>query len=145
MTILPPNLPKGMYRTFQISSPLATHYRPATCEETGCEAYTGGWRSSIDEATELGQRQAHYIRRESGRRFSEYRDDAGLTVFTFEAGQACFGAAQHTVRLDRPEIYTTKRGWYGCRGGERQHANAADWVDDFQTNQDWLKTRADRG
>ena len=88
---IPPALPPGAFRTYQIAAPLRTHWRPATCAEYECDAYLHGWTSLIDERTELGQAQAHYIRREAGRRFTEERRPDGLTEFSFEAGQQGFG------------------------------------------------------
>src|SRR2546426_5952298 len=96
--------------TYQILAPVATHWRPATCAEVDCGPYLHGWVSRVDERTDLGQAQAHYIRRESGRAHREERDDAGLTVFTFGPGQRCFAADNHHLRLDRVEIYRRRGG-----------------------------------
>lgn len=137
-----PNLPPSAYRTFQIVSPLSTHWRPATCEEAECEQYARGWKSAIDESTELGQKQAWYIRKQSGRKYTESRDEQpGLTVFTFEAGQPCFSAGQHKVPLGRPEHYLVKGGdWRGNPTGmsTRKHSKPEHWVEEFQENQDKL-------
>lgn len=144
-----PNLPASAYRTFQIVSPLSTHWRPASCEEFECEQYLRGWKSAIDESTELGQKQAHYIRKMSGRKFTESRDEQpGLTVFTFEAGQTCFSSGQHKVPLGRPEHYLVKGGdWRGNPAGlaTRKHAKPEHWVEDFQENQDKLIRQIERG
>lgn len=141
-----PNMPVHAYKTYRISSPLATHWRDGTCAEADCEAYRLGWQSTIDESTELGQRQAHYIRRESGRGFREHRDQAGLTVFAFEAGQQCF-AGPHKVPVGRPELYLVRGGdWRGNPTGEqRVHANAADWIEDFGEHQDRLADQQRQG
>lgn len=146
MGALQPNMPPGAYKTYRIIAPVSTHYRPGTCAEADCPHYLNGWQSRIDESTELGQRQAHYIRRESGRRFAEHRDDAGLTVFAFEAGQTCFGG-QHQVRLDRPELYVVQDGdWRGNPTGRvRRHADARDWIDDFGEHQQTLAAQMERG
>lgn len=140
-----PALPAHAFQTYQVAAPPSTHWRAATCAEAGCEALRRGWRSVIDERTPLGQRQSHYIRRESGRKFSEHRDDVGMTVFEFEAGQRCF--AQHQLRLDRPEIYLVRGGdWRGNPSGQvRKHANAADWLDDFADHQGRLADTIERG
>lgn len=145
MTRIDPALPVHAFKTYQVVAPPSTHWRPATCADVGCEAMAGGWRSVIDESTELGQKQAHYIRRESGRKHVEHRDQAGLTVFEFEAGQRCF--APHQVRLDRPEIYLVRGGDFrGNPSGQvRKHANAADWVEDFQDHQGRLAETIERG
>lgn len=128
--------PAHAYKTYAISSPIATHTRPGTCEEAGCLAYWHGWQTSVDEATELGQRQAHYIRTMSGRRFTERRTEIGLTAFTFEAGQKCF--AEHRVSLDRPELYIVREGdWRGNpRGTDAYvHSGPDAWVNDFGDHQ----------
>jgi len=146
MGALQPNMPVTAYKTYRILAPVSSHFRPGTCAEADCPHYLSGWQSRIDESTELGQRQAHYIRRESGRRFTEHRDEAGLTVFGFEAGQKCFGG-QHQVRLDRPELYVVQDGdWRGNPTGRvRRHANATDWVDDFGEHQNGLAAQMERG
>jgi hypothetical protein len=141
-----PNMRVDEYQTFSITAPKSTHFRPATCEEVDCPHYLGGWKSSIDETTELGQAQARYIRTQSGKAFREYRVP-GLTVFEFEPGQTCFGSSKHTKRLDRPEIFAVRGGdWRGNpRGNRRIHANADDWRDDFAEHQDKIKTILERG
>ncbi|MET8987759.1 hypothetical protein ABZW49_20120 [Nonomuraea wenchangensis] len=145
LTRITPALPVQAFQTYQVVAPPATHWRAATCAEADCPAYLHGWRSVIDERTDLGQKQAHYIRRESGRRFAEDRDPAGLTVFAFEAGQRCF--APHQVRTARPEVYLVRGGdWRGNPTGQvRRHANAEDWVEDFQEHQGRLAETIERG
>lgn len=145
MRILP-NLPAADYVTYQIAAPRSTHHRPASCAEARCAAHEHGWRSTVDERTDLGQAQAHYVRSESGRRYSEHQNEAGLTVFEFPASQRCF--AQHTVPLDRPPLFVVRDGdWRGNpRHTEpRVHARPADWVDDFATHQDRLSRIIERG
>lgn len=141
-----PGLPVQAYQTFEIRSPLATHYRSATCEEAGCEAFLRGWTTVVDESTDLGQRQAHYIRHDRTRRHAEQKRPDGLTAFEFEPGQRCFAADKHRVATGRPEVYLVRGGdWRGATSPAFKHANAADWLDEFQTNQDRIKTRIDRG
>jgi hypothetical protein len=145
MNRITPNMPVTAYKTYRILSPVSTHFRPATCAEAECAAYLNGWRSTVDEATVLGQQQAHYIRRQSGRRHREERDEAGLTVFTFEAGQECF-AGGHQVRLDRPEHYLLTGGdWRGNPTGEHRTLRAQDWIDDFGEHQQRLADYQERG
>lgn len=141
-----PQLPARAYKTYSVSSPLTTHWKPATCEDAGCAPYMNGWQTFIDESSELGQRQAHYIRRQSGRHFTEERNEHNVTVFTFTAGQPCFKSQEHKVPVGRPEIYVVKDGdWRGSRGIIRRHVRADDWVDDFATHQDALAARRARG
>ncbi len=142
-----PNLPPSAYRTFQISSPLATHWRPATCEEVDCSNFLNGWKSAIDEGTELGQRQAYYIRKQSGRKYTEDRESQpGLTVFVFEAGQSCFSASQHKTPLGRPEHYLVKGGdWRQTYGTPRRHSKPEFWVEEMQENFDKIASHKERG
>jgi hypothetical protein len=141
---VPPNMPVGAYQTYRIASPLATHWRTGTCAEADCEQYENGWQSTIDETTVLGQRQAHYIRRESGRGFTERREGM-LTVFAFTAGQQCF--AEHKVPVGRPELYLVRDGdWRGNPTGRtRQHSDAQAWIDDFGEHQDTLADQMKKG
>lgn len=141
----PPALPPVAYKTYQIAVPLATHWSIVTCADADCEAYRIGWDSLIDERTGLGQRQAHYIRRESGRRFTEAREPDGLTRFSFEAGQKCF--AQHQARNMRPERFVERLGDWRVPSGlpRREHARPEDWVESFAEHQDRLRTLMERG
>jgi hypothetical protein len=140
---LDPKLPAAEYKTYSIVSPLSTHFRRGTCEEAGCLAHRHGWQTAVDESTDMGQRQAHYIRKVAGRRFTERRTELGLTAFTFEAGQRCF--AEHQVSLERPELYLVRGGdWRGNpRNETRRHSGPDSWVDDFATHQDKLARAAE--
>ena len=135
MNRLQPQMPPQFYKSYEISSPVATHFRRGTCDEAGCLAHRNGWVTRVDTTTDLGARQAHYIRKQSGRRFVESRTEA-LTEFTFEAGQECF--AEHKVPLDRPELYVVRGGdWRGNPRGEvRRHSRPDSWVNDFGEHQD---------
>lgn len=92
------------------------------CEEAGCENWSYGWESLIDERTPLGQAQAAYIRTESGRTFRELKDPGGLTVFRFESGQRCF--AEHRTRPVRLSVATNGLTL-------RTHASLADLAEDY--------------
>lgn len=143
---LPPKLEPADMKTYEILAPAATHWRPAACEDVQCDAFMKGWRTIVDETTDLGKGQAYYIRKSSGRKFQESRDAAGLTVFEFSAFQRCF--RQHKERTDKPELFIVREGDYrgnprGTRA--RQHARPADWVDDFAGHQQALHDRLDRG
>lgn len=141
-----PGLPAQAYKTYQIVAPPVSHWRPATCQEAGCGAYERGWQTRIDETTELGARQAHYIRKVAGRRFTVDRSVEGLTVFTFEAGQVCF--QRHQVPLEREPFYFVRGGDFrGNPAGVQpfQHRRGEDWVDDFATHQDRIARQIERG
>ena len=136
--------PAAAYDTYQVLAPYSTHYRVVDCEAAECGAYANGWRTLVDESTTRGQAQAHYIRRQSGRAFTEARDPSGATVFTFRRGQPCF--ATHRQRLEREEDFYRRRGdWRQYLGRARKYERADQWVDDFATNQDNIKTQLERG
>lgn len=142
-----PNMPPGAYQTFQVSSPIQTHWRPATCAEAECPHYLSGWRTDIDETTDLGAAQAYYIRHDRSRRHVEDKLPDGRTSFTFEAGQPCFQASQHKVPLGRPELFVVRGGdWRGNPTGESyQHTSAESWLDQFACHQDKLAETIERG
>jgi hypothetical protein len=132
-------------KTYEIKAPVTTHFRIGTCAEAQCRAHVNGWRTAVDESTDLGRGQAHYIRHSSGRKYVESRTEDGLTAFEFEAGQTCF--RQHQVRIERPELFVVREGdWRGNpRGFVRRHNNADDWVDDFANHQATLADRLKEG
>lgn len=132
-------LPVTGFQTFSIVSPPETHSRVAECQEVGCQAYAHGWKSIIDEGTELGQRQAGYIRSHSGRAFTESRTPEGLTEFIFKPEQKCFG--EHRVSLERDELFIIRGG--DRRGNPRREVKRVgsnEWVDRFATNQNRLRS-----
>lgn len=138
-----PLMSAANYKTYSILSPLATHFRPGTCEEADCRAYARGWVSPIDERTEQGQRWAYRIRKVEGRKYTEHKDAGGMTVFTFEAGQRCF--ITHQIPLQRPELFVVRDGDWRWRGGQRTHTRPEHWVNDFREHHDQLKTVQERG
>lgn len=140
LTRITPALPAGAFQTYRIISPPDVMVR-AACEQAGCAAWRYGWETRVDEATDLGQAQAAYIRRQSGRTFREQHADAGLTVFRFEPYQRCF--ADHRTR---PETYLVRGGdWRRDLGLIRQHRHPADWVEDFGEHQSRIKQQHERG
>lgn len=145
MAAFQPLLPAHAKKTYSIKAPKATHFRKASCAEVECEGLAHGWVCLIDETTELGQRQAHYIRAVSGRRFREERSEQGLTSFTFEPGQTCF--TPHEVPLGKPELYIVRGG--DLRGNPlkevRLHSRAEDWADDFATHQQQIADAIQEG
>lgn len=143
---LMPNMRPQDYKTYRIVSPIQSHFGPATCEDVECDAYAKGWSSLIDEATELGAKQAYYIRTHSGRSFTESRTPAGLTDFLFRPGQPCF--RQHTYRNELAPIFRVQGGDF--RGNPLAiqpvtHTKPEFWVEDFQEHQDKVKTVLERG
>lgn len=117
------------HRVYHLKAPPDILIRTA-CEDAGCEAWRNGWETAIDEATPLGRAQADYIRRQSGRTFTEHRTAAGLTVFRFEARQRCF--ANHQTRPQRFFVHD---------GGTREHTRASDWLEDCGEHLDRVVTQ----
>lgn len=139
---LPPKLPVQAYQTYAAMRPLGSHTRRATCLEVDCAAQARGWTTQIDTATDLGRRQANYIRLKSGRSFTA--TEAGtLVTFTFPAGQRCF--AEHRVNVDRPTIYLKRGGDWRATTSDPIVMHEDDWVDDFANHQDELADRLARG
>jgi len=125
MSQLPdPQMPAGAYTTFGIRVPRATHFRPATCEETDCPEWRYGWKIRWDVLTE----QQRYDLEHSPWHFTT---DAEWAVF--EAGQPCFRFRSHSVRIDKPEIFLKKNLHMSSAAGATayRHKNAQDWTDDF--------------
>lgn len=137
-----PRMPVTAYRTYAVQTPRATHTRPATCEEYGCLARQHGWTTQIDVSTDLGRRQAGYIERGSGRRYS--RTDAGtIMTYQFPAGQDCF--ASHRVQ-SKPSLYVIRDGDHrGNPTGRRATVPERSWLDDFGEHQEKLAAEQGRG
>lgn len=138
--------PVQMMQTFQVVAPKSTHTVKATCEDVECEQYARGWRMTIDLGTKLGQDQAYYIKHQAGRSYKKISARDGVVVLEFASGQPCF--QEHRVRNDLPEVFRVKGG--DRRGNPlktvtRVHKRAETWVEEFQENQDRLKTRIERG
>lgn len=138
--------PARMMQTFQVTAPKSTHTVPATCEEVECEQYARGWKMRIDLNTELGQKQAHYIKHLSGRSYKVTGQQDGLVDLEFAASQPCF--QEHRVRNELPEIFRVKGGDYRgnpLRTPVRTHKKAEYWVEEFAENQARLNDRIERG
>lgn len=148
---IPPRMPVQNYRTFEIRSPLATHYRDASCAEADCDQLANGWLTVADESTDVGQRVAETIRAMRGRKdFIEQRGcpEHGIpntiTCFIFRPGQECFRA--HKVPLDRPATFIERDGdWRGNPTRRRRVLRADQWVDDFATHQEEIADTVRRG
>lgn len=122
------------YKTYAVTSPLSTHFRPATCQEMSCPHYVNGWRVRVEG---LPPELVHAARA-SGRKYVEQSVAEGETWLVFEAGQPCFRASDHRTRIDRPPLYVVRDGDH--RGNPRHtkarlHQNPAHWVEDFATHQ----------
>lgn len=122
-----------LMQAYRIYSPPDRRLK-AACEQVRCHNRQFGWESAIDEATPLGRAQAHYIRHQSGRTFTERRTAAGLTVFRFEPGQRCFD--EH---FTLPERFWERAVRGGHAAGARVDHSPAGWVDSMDTNLHALK------
>jgi hypothetical protein len=143
-----PGVPVQAVKTYEISAPIQTHYRRATCEESGCLAYRHGFASVIDISTPIGQRRADYIRKRSGRVFTAEQTGSVIT-FTFEKGQTCFRSddEHHVVPLDRPALFIVRDGDFrGNPTGRRYvHDRPEHWVENFAEHQQKLADAHNRG
>jgi hypothetical protein len=134
------------YKTFQIASPISTHTREATCEEVECAQYLRGWAMKIDLGTPLGQKQAYYIKHQSGRKYRVVGQADGLVHLEFAPNQPCF--QQHRTKLDRPEIYRV-RGGKGrenpLRTPTRTHKKPEFWLEEFSEHQSRVNAAREKG
>lgn len=139
-------IPAKNMQTFAISAPKSTHTRKATCEEVECPQYARGWTMKIDLGTDLGQKQAYYIKHQAGRAYKVTDQRDGLVTLEFRGGQPCF--REHRVPTGRPERFLVKGGDHRgnpLRTKTRVHAKPEHWIEEFQENQDHIKTAIERG
>lgn len=139
-----PKMAPTAYRSFEVHSPLTTHYRNATCGEVECAHHFEGWTSTFDLSTPDGRKWGNAVAR-SGRRFTTTQHGA-LTTFHFPAGQKCF-RAPHRVPIGRPELYVVRDGdWRGNPTGLVDHvAKPVEFVERMAENLDVLDSALRRG
>jgi hypothetical protein len=140
--------PPQAYKTYGMSFPRKTHWRPATCEEALCLAFLNGWKSTFDLSTDLGQKQYKYCKDDRERSFQVERGPGTLVSFTYGPGNRCFRSGEHVVPLERlPVLYVAEGDWRGNPRGtpRRIHTRPMDWVEDMAENQDRLSTALERG
>ena len=119
---------------------------PATCEEVECDQYARGWAMKLDLGTELGQRQAHYIKHSSGRAYKIAEQRDGLVTLHFQSGQKCF--QQHYRSLERDPLFRVKGGdkrGNPLRVPTRTHTKPEHWVEEFAENQDRIAEAQKKG
>ena len=149
-----PLMEPGAYKTYAMVSPLATHFRPATCAEVDCPHYLNGWGVRIHQLPAEDQaavRQATY--ETQGRRYryayEEREMTAGETWLLFKPGQPCFKAREHRARVDdRPPLYIVRDGDHrgNPRGTKaRLHQRPENWVEDFAEHQQKLADEIEKG
>lgn len=139
----------GSYKTYSAVMPLATHWRAATCEEAGCDAYALGWVTTVDLSTQDGQRMAHLIAHDKTRRWTLQKVSPTLVKFVFGPGQRCFPSqvTPHRVRVDRPPRFIARDGDFrgNPTGRHLVHKRAEDWIEDQQETLDRVAARRQRG
>lgn len=138
-----PRLGAQHFKTYQIVAPVPTHFRKATCEEVQCGGWARGWVTKVLPDSP----QANYIRRSSGRRFTETKNEDGTVSFAFPAGQMCFQAANHRKSLEREPLYVVRGG--DARGNPMGipsiQRRASEWVSDFAEHQQQIADQIERG
>jgi hypothetical protein len=150
---IPPQMDPQFYKTYAVVAPLSTHFRAGTCAETNCPHYLNGWgvrlenltpdlREAVKSATfEHQGKQVKY-------RYTVQTLEDGHVYLTFSAGQPCFRASQHRVRLEEPPLYIVRDGDHRGnprRTRARQHLNPAHWVEDFATHQQAIADEIKKG
>jgi hypothetical protein len=136
--------PPAAYKTYAVVAPLGSHFRPGTCAEAGCEHYLNGWRVQWDNLTP----ELRHAATTSGRKYTLQAVSATESWLIFEAGQPCFRASQHRVRVDRAPLYVVKDGDHrgNPRGTKpRVHMSPDNWLDDFATHQQRISDEIAKG
>jgi hypothetical protein len=143
MNRIPPQGRVQDYKTYQIISPLSTHWRPATCAEVDCPNYLKGWRLRVEG---LPADMLHAAKT-SGRKFTELDVTADEHWLMFEAGQPCFRASEHRKLLDKQEIFVVRDGDFrgNPTGNVRKHTRPEHWQEDFAEHQDKLARQIQQG
>ena len=122
------------YKTYEMRSPISTHFRPATCAEANCVYHRDGFQVRVEGLAPQVLRAV----RNSGRRFTVQKPAEGETYLVFEAGQPCLQASLHRVRVERPPLFIVKDGDFRGnprRTKARQHLRPEYWVEDFAEHQ----------
>jgi hypothetical protein len=134
-----PRLPVQAMQTHHILAPAATHWRKATCEEIGCLDYHHGWVLPLDGLDEGDIWQA----RNAGRAYVQQTNEDGKIFLHFEAGQPCFRAMTHRIRVERPELFIVRNGdWRGSDGEQPLRFSGPDaWRDHLGTHLDKINNQ----
>jgi len=131
------------YKTYQIVSPLSTHWEPATCAQVDCPEYLNGWRVRVEGLPA----EMVLAARTTGRKFTELEVAHNEHWLVFEAGQPCFRASLHRRLLDKQEIFIARDGDFrgNPTGNVRKHTRPEFWVEDFADHQDRLARQIQQG
>lgn len=89
----------------RVVSPKATHSRPATCKEVSCEKFLLGWTTTLPVMSDLCAVIRFGTLAEGGERHFTEKTEGTIVTFTFQAGQTCFNAAEHTKSLERTPFF----------------------------------------
>lgn len=143
MPRIQPQMGPAAYKTYSIVAPLSSHHRPATCAETDCPDYLNGWGVRVEGLLPEMLHAAKTARFQVNGRWVPYRYvevpvAEGETWLHFEAGQPCFRAGEHRLRVDKPELYVVRDGDHrgNPRGTKaRMHQRPELWVEDFGEHQ----------
>lgn len=139
-----PALPAHLMETHQIAAPLATHWRPASCEEVGCLQFHHGWMIPITGLDDGDMWQLEHC----GRRYRHMEVEGHGPVYVYEPGQPCFRSHEHRIRLDRPELFVVRGGdWrttvrQSIKAGQFTRFSGADaWMDHLHGRMDQITGR----
>lgn len=134
--------PVTAMKTYAVAAPVATHFRPASCEEVGCLNYHNGWITKVPVDSDLED-----IVKRSGRKWQYRSVRAGVAAYTFAPGTACFNASTHRVPLERPALFVVRDGDHrgNPTGRQMQHTRPEFWVEDFAEHQQGIKDARDKG
>ena len=143
MNRIPPQGKVHEYKTYQVMSPLSTHWQNATCAAGDCPEYLTGWRVRV-EGLPLDMLHTAW---NCGRKFTELHVAEGENWLVFEAGQSCFRAEQHRKLLDKQEIFIVRDGDFrgNPTGNVRKHTRPEFWTEDFADHQDKLAKQIQMG
>jgi hypothetical protein len=141
-----PVIPVQKMQTYKISKPVATHTRPATCEEIDCPDFLNGWVTRLPHGdpriTFLRQACAGRVDGHRRQMIEVTRIDSAEREFLFNPGQPCLKATTHRKDLERPEIYLVRGGdWRANLGLIRRHTHPEHWVEDMQENLEAVERR----
>ncbi len=119
-----PGLPPQMRRTFEVSMPLATHWRTVTCEVAAqkgmCDHYQHGWRLEFNPGDVDTITQARADLKAAGYRWTEGPGEStiGFVAFRFPPEQNCLRSRDmpHIIPRDRTPILRVWRGDWRAQG-----------------------------
>lgn len=154
VTRLCPDLPPENFRTYEMRLPPATHLIPASCDDTDCEAWRGGFALTVDTSTELGRQQHDYLSGDKTRSFHVQKVSEHLVKFVYKPGSECFSVvevggvrARHSIPSGRPPVFIARGGDFrgNPRGDRRTHTRAEFWIEDMEENLGTVRDIQQRG